>query len=411
MNSAVTLLFLDDQHELIRCGTGGGDGIQYAFVGLEHIGHELAHGISGMECGWTSSSSMETQSLDEGVADAFGVMVDFEAVGSDANYLLGENNGLPAGSGRNMANPASKGMPDTYLGVNWSFSSDVEFAKYKNMGVINYWYYLLVEGGEGVNDNDFPYEVEGIGRYKAARILYRAMYAYLGASSQFADAKNATLYSAMDLYGACSFEVAQTIAAWNAVGVESSLGIGANIDVNCSSLLAAHNAGNEVTSRAIDVLRATCPINANNTGVSFFAGQAVELLPGFSSGDKFLAQIDPCFAQAKSITELQTTVVQAASTSANAEADRDSSFVAPLFGYSIWPNPSNGLVTVQLLGGTYEKNGSWTVEVTSTLGTSVTSQTVNGDIALLDLRSRSGVFLISLQQGNRRAVERVVIQN
>src|SRR5690606_16148639 len=121
--------------------------------------------------------------------------------GSNANYLLGENNGLAGGAARNMADPHTKNMPDTYEGIHWSYSNDASQAKYINIGVVNYWYYLLVEGGSGVNDNADVYDVDGIGRHSAARILYRAMYAYLGPTTQFADAKNATIYSAMDLFG------------------------------------------------------------------------------------------------------------------------------------------------------------------------------------------------------------------
>lgn len=399
----------DDAIATIRCGTGGGDGIQYAFVGLEHIGHEFAHGISGMECGWSTSSSMETQSLDEGFADAFGVLVDFEAVGTDANYLIGENNGLAGGFARNMADPNSKNMPDTYLGTHWSYSSDTQYAKYINMGVVNYWFYLMVEGGAGVNDNGDAYAVEGLGRYDAARILYRAMYAYLGPSSQFADAKNATIYSAMDLYGACSFQVIQTINAWNAVGVESALGMGADMVVDCAPLLTAHGAGSAVTRRVIDRLWADCNIVANGMPVDFYAGESIELLPGFNSGDRFLAKIDLCMAEAKSqfLSEgIAAIIDRPIEKEASEEADL---FTQHKLDFKVSPNPSTGMVTIEMMAGMYEKHGPWSLDLVSTTGVTLASYRVAGDVTLLDLSSHSGVFLLRLLQGEQSAVKRLII--
>jgi Zn-dependent metalloprotease len=348
-NSAYTACW-NPADETINCGTGGGDLIQFAFVTMEAIGHEFTHAISGLECGWSNFVSMETQSLDEAFADVFGTMVDFQVEGAAGNYLIAEDNGVPGGFARDMANPNAGSQPDTYQGTFWSYSSDAGLASYTNMGVANYWYYLLAEGGSGVNDIGETFAVNGIGKYAASRILYRAMYAYLTSTSQFADAKNATIYSAVDLYGNCSNEVLQTINAWNAVGVSSNTGFASSGPVNCASLNTAHNALQVYTARYINDMTANCVIVPNSTMVSFSAGESITLQPGFTSGDEFVATIDPCFAVAKAmdagvgakaVNSEAPQRLLAAQAPERAEIERE---------LIVAPNPTTGMVRVALVG-------------------------------------------------------------
>ncbi|NIW45715.1 MAG: hypothetical protein GWN30_13480, partial [Gammaproteobacteria bacterium] len=57
-----------------------------------------------------------------------------------------------------------------------------------NSGVQNYWFYLLSEGGSGVNDNGDAYFVTGIGIEEAAQIAYRNLTVYLMPGSDYPDA-------------------------------------------------------------------------------------------------------------------------------------------------------------------------------------------------------------------------------
>jgi bacillolysin len=54
---------------------------------------------------------------------------------------------------------------------------------------------------------------------KASRIAYLALTSILQNSSQYADARQATIQAAINLYGECSFEHQATADAWYAVGV------------------------------------------------------------------------------------------------------------------------------------------------------------------------------------------------
>jgi len=91
--------------------------------------------------------------------------------------------------------------------------------------VIQYWFYLLSQGGSGVNDLNNPYAVTGLGLTKAAQILYRAENFYdLGSyinigDGSFYSARTTTILAAIDLFGDNSCEVISLKNAWHAVGV------------------------------------------------------------------------------------------------------------------------------------------------------------------------------------------------
>lgn len=57
---------------------------------------------------------------------------------------------------------------DCYDGEFWFFGNGV----YINSGVGNYWYYLLLEGGSGVNDLGDVYEIDGVGIDVVVQIVY-----------------------------------------------------------------------------------------------------------------------------------------------------------------------------------------------------------------------------------------------
>ena len=90
---------------------------------------------------------------------------------------------------------------------------------HNNSGVMNYWFYLLVEGGSGTNHEGYNYNVGGIGMDRAAQIVYRAMTVYIGPYTHYGTMRTACDQSAKDLFGNGSFEDVNTNEAWNAVNV------------------------------------------------------------------------------------------------------------------------------------------------------------------------------------------------
>jgi len=189
---------------------------------LDVLGHEFTHGVNDHEANLTYSG--ESGALDESFADIFGIMIEFYGkqtyyTGLSPNYIIGEE----VGTLRDMSNPNSKNQPNTYNGIYWANTALAidNGGVHTNSGVQNFWFYLLSEGGSGINDNGNSYCVSAIGRDKASKIAYRNLTTYLVANSTYVDARFYSIQSAIDLYGVNSNEVAQVTAAWYAVGVGS----------------------------------------------------------------------------------------------------------------------------------------------------------------------------------------------
>jgi Zn-dependent metalloprotease len=66
--------------------------------------------------------------------------------------------------------------------------------------------------------------VTGIGRTKATAVFYRALTRYMVSTTDFHDAREATLKAAADLYGASSTEYETVAMAWAAVNVTATNG-------------------------------------------------------------------------------------------------------------------------------------------------------------------------------------------
>ena len=156
-----------------------------------------------------------------------GISVKKYVEGVGASWTIGEDV-LPCYSNlRSMAFPkesmdGDSPSPDTYKGEFWV---DAEGERdnggvHTNSGVQNKWYYLLSDGGTGANDNNFTYDVTGIGIDKAQQIAYRTLTEYATRESQYADIRLCSLQAAEDLYGANSAEVESVSEAWKAVGVD-----------------------------------------------------------------------------------------------------------------------------------------------------------------------------------------------
>lgn len=206
--------------------TGGwaqfGDGNNNSpFVGLGITAHELTHAVTQFSAGLIYQG--ESGALNESFSDIFGISVEFYT-GKDSKeniWLLG-NEMYKHGSMRNMANPKAEGQPNTYGGQNWINPLNISYDNggvHINSGVSNYWFYLLTEGGEGVNDLNNSYNVKGIGISKSEKIAYLTLTEYLSPTSNFSDMRQATLMAAEDLFGVGSIEYQQVTNAWYAVGV------------------------------------------------------------------------------------------------------------------------------------------------------------------------------------------------
>ena len=180
--------------------------------------HEITHGLTSNTANLVYS--YESGALNESFSDIFGVAIDFWSRPTDANWLMGDEIYTSPGSYfRSMSNPNAKNDPDTYGGTHYYTGTADNGGVHTNSGVQNFWFYLLVNGGTGTNDNMDAYSVAPLGFDTASRIAFRNLTVYLSRNSQHSDARFYAIKSATDLYGACSPAVIATTNAWHAVGV------------------------------------------------------------------------------------------------------------------------------------------------------------------------------------------------
>lgn len=199
---------------------GDGNAMNGPLTTVDIVGHEITHGLTDFTSDLIYAN--ESGALNESFSDIFGTTLEFFTRPNNANWTVGEDIG---GAFRSMINPNANGDPDTYNGQFWidqncipSRNND-QCGVHTNSGVQNYWFYLLSQGGIGVNDNLDSFNVSGVGIAKAEKIAFRNLTVYLSQSSNHDDARFFSILAAADLYGACSPEVEATTNAWHAVGV------------------------------------------------------------------------------------------------------------------------------------------------------------------------------------------------
>lgn len=227
-----------------RMTYGDGSGTYFDILtSLDVAAHEIGHAV----CTYTANLAYQRESgaLNEGFSDIWGATVEFYAAPNKQTWLIGEDIERRSGhaSLRSMSNPKSEGQPDTYGGTYWKnpncgtpTQSNDYCGVHTNSGVLNHWFYILVQGKSGTNDIGSSYNVTGIGMDKAANIAYRLESVYLSANSTFANARTYGIQAAIDLYGDASAEVIATTNAFYAVGVGSAYSGGGN-PTTCSTTI------------------------------------------------------------------------------------------------------------------------------------------------------------------------------
>jgi bacillolysin len=200
---------------------GDGDGRQAGpLTTLDIAGHEITHGLTERTAGLIYSG--ESGGLNEAFSDIMGTGVEWYASqknsGVKFDWAMGEdawtpNNGDPNDALRYMNDPTK----DNYSVDHYSnYPKQTEV--HGSSGIANNAFYLLSEGGKNRTSN---VEVQGgIGIEKSLKIYGRALQNYMTPRTTFAEAREATIKAATDLFGADSAEVAKVKESWSAVGVE-----------------------------------------------------------------------------------------------------------------------------------------------------------------------------------------------
>ncbi|MFJ4537924.1 M4 family metallopeptidase [Streptomyces tibetensis] len=216
--------FWDDNCFCMTYGDGDGK-LMGPLVSLDVAGHEMSHGVTSKTAALTYSG--ESGGLNEATSDIFGTLVEFHAENAEdrGDWLIGEKV-VRSGLGREALRFMDKPSKDGKSADCWNAKLgdlDVHYSS----GVGNHFAYLLAEGSGGKTLNGVTYNsptcdgstVNGIGRAALGKIWYRALTVYMTSSTDYADARTATLSAAKDLYGADSTEQKAVAAAWKAVAV------------------------------------------------------------------------------------------------------------------------------------------------------------------------------------------------
>lgn len=198
-----------------------------AYSTIDIVAHEIVHGIT--EIGANLIYAGESGALNESFSDIFGEVVEYYYHPIENDWIIGGDVIDQSGKDgiRNMANPNDTDMttrqPDTYLGDFWlDNNTSTSTLIHTNSGVQNHWFYLLVEGGSGVNDNGYPYDIQGIGIDKAAAVAYLNLTEYLTPAAGYLEAREGAIMAAETLQGTgvlTPVDVQQVRDAWCAVGV------------------------------------------------------------------------------------------------------------------------------------------------------------------------------------------------
>jgi bacillolysin len=375
------------------------------------MGHEFTHGVTQASAGLIYSN--ESGALNESFSDIFGEMVESWAEGN-CDYL----HGADRGANRSLIDPKTYGQPDTYQGINWYTGTDDAGGVHINSGVQNHWFYLLSEGGSGTNDFGKSYSVTGITRFKARLIAYRALIKYLSSSSQYIDARKASLQAAIDLYGSCSVEVMAVGDAWHAVGVESA---SPQFTKNVCGTYPASG----TLLQAISVLTASAnwcstEITSSSSTVYFTARDHVILYPGFRAdkGSNFVAYLEPCNstlfrAAAPEIVMSDAEKVIKGPITLKTNTSKESASVINNTAESITvaPNPFNSEFIVSINS---KQNTKAQVIIYNAVGAKVKEQTgINlskglNKISFNGANLSQGIYMIEIQFNNLKVVKKIV---
>lgn len=395
------------EHKQISIGRRESDGTTLGTLDL--VGHEYTHAIirntSNLRSNSDTSMTFESGALNESFCDIFGKLVEQYRLGT-MDWVVG-NSVLPI---RSLSNPNTFGHPNSYLQSGyWQTHNSNGIFSYVNAGVQNHWFYKLV--GK-------------IGLDKAKRIAYRTMAGYLTEDANYMESRNMSIQAAKSMYGNCSFEVNSTIEAWAEVG----LGTTADADYECANITGpGHTFCNNIAIRAVShVFKITTP-SSGVTGYAFtgIPSSAVYTISGNTLTVTKWNTTSPINIQGIIYRSGLPAILKLYSISF-----RDCSNIVPLYpdlftidpggrsfpmrpqetivkeeGISIYPNPTNGIVYINL-----QKYENAKITVIDIYGRVLIQKEIAYQDTLNFQHLAKGVYLIKINTGIKEFVEKIVLQ-
>ncbi|MEC4019723.1 M4 family metallopeptidase [Streptomyces sp. H27-D2] len=203
---------------------GDGEGDAKPLTSIDVAAHEMTHGVTAATANLIYAG--ESGGLNEATSDIFAAAVEFNADNAQdvGDYMVGEKidingDGTPL---RYMDEPSKDGGSKDYWydGVG---NVDVHYSS----GIANHFFYLLSEGSGAKVINGVSYNsptqgnllVKGIGRANAEQVWFKALTEQMTSTTDFADARRATLTAAAELFGQNSPSYVEVANAWAGVNV------------------------------------------------------------------------------------------------------------------------------------------------------------------------------------------------
>jgi thermolysin len=202
-----------------------GQAVNYFSGAFDIVAHELSHGVTD----FTSNLIYRNESgaLNEGFSDIMAVGAEnyVRATGRSqlaADYVIGEDvftpvrGGAPTGI-RSLADPGAFGDPDHYS--KRFLGREDNGGVHTNSTIASHAYFLAIEGGTNRTSGLAVTGVGAANREQIERVFYRGFTSYLTPNATFAQARQATLRAASELFGDSSAAFRAVSQAWTAVGV------------------------------------------------------------------------------------------------------------------------------------------------------------------------------------------------
>ncbi len=224
--------FWDDSCFCMTYGDGSGNA--KPLTAIDVAAHEMTHGVTSATANLTYSG--ESGGLNEATSDIMATAVKWWAgnPSDSGDYMIGKKidingNGTPL---RYLDKPSKDGRSKDawYSGLG---GIDVHYSS----GPANHWFYLASEGSGPKDINGVHYDsptadglpVTGIGRDSAAKIWYKALSERMQSNTDYAGARDATLWAAGELFGVGSETYNNAANAWAAISVGSRVSSGVTV--------------------------------------------------------------------------------------------------------------------------------------------------------------------------------------
>ena len=225
---------------------------QFPLTALDVSGHELGHAVTSKLVNGGLVYETESGALNEGFSDIWGACIEnyfnekFDNNTRKEAWTIGEEFD-PVGKGfRNFKNPKSSASPapDTYQKSNWASTvpnpppygpgqgpydgRNDNGGVHGNSSILLKWFSLITDGGSGTNDNNFQYNIQGIGFDKAELLAYK-MEGMLTSNADYSTARNVCMAVAESIVGndmdhpLTEENVREIREAWQAVGLGENI--------------------------------------------------------------------------------------------------------------------------------------------------------------------------------------------